>query len=150
LQIPDASVPLVAKLRLFAHVVNEPAFSRLRTTEQLGYVVMSSAWIHTTAAGILIRVQSEKPTIFVESRIDAFLEDLREALQAIDQNDFEKQRNGLVTKLTQKYVNIDQEYTEFAERINSGTYDFTASACQGISSLRVLILSHLQRPKVPL
>jgi insulysin len=138
----------VAKLRLFAHIVNERAFSRLRTTEQLGYVVMSSAWIHTTAAGMVFRVQSEKPTVFVESRIDAFLEDLKDALQEIDQNDFEKQRTGLVTKLTQKYVNIDQEYTEFAGRINSGTYDFTASACRGISWLRMLILSCLQRPKV--
>jgi insulysin len=77
---------------------------------------------------MIFRVQSEKSTVYVESRIDAFLEGLKEELQAIDQNDFEKQRNGLVTKLTQKYINLGQEYTEFANRINSGTYDFTASA----------------------
>jgi insulysin len=111
---------------------------------------MSSVWIHTTAAGMLFRIQSEMPTVFVESRIDAFLEDLKEALQKIDQNDFEKQRTGLVTKLTEKYVNIDQEYTEFAERIDSGTYDFTASECRGISWFRVLIFFYLQKPKVPL
>ena len=129
LQIADNSDSAVAKLRLFAHLISERTFNVLRTKEQLGYVVMSSAWIHTSVAGIIWRVQSERNTMFVESRINSFLESLREVLQMMDQADFEKQRGGLVTKLTHKYDNIDQEYTEFAMRILDRTYDFTASMC---------------------
>ncbi|KIM22228.1 hypothetical protein M408DRAFT_333007 [Serendipita vermifera MAFF 305830] len=142
-QLADYSDSTLAKLRLFSHLVNERAFNTLRTKEQLGYVVSSSFWIHASVAGMFWRVQSEKPTEYVESRIDAFLESLKEVLQTMSPADFERQRRGLVTKLAHKYDNTDEEYTEFALRILDRTYDFTAKA-KSAALIENLTLSDIQ------
>src|ERR1700733_9849886 len=56
------------KMSLLAQVLHEPAFNVLRTKEQLGYVVLCSAWplAGSGDGGIRLAVQSERDPVYVE------------------------------------------------------------------------------------
>lgn len=125
LQIQGDPEKVHPQLLLLAHLINEPAFSTLRTKEQLGYIVSSYSWPQVSVFGMVLQVQSEKPALYVENRIDAFLESYASTLREMDQKVFENQRQGLVNKLLEKLDNLDQETSRFAFRILDGTYDFT-------------------------
>lgn len=125
LQIPDFNHELWAKLLLFAHLVNQPAFNVLRTQEQLGYIVSSWSLAQVNAMGMAFRVQSEKPALYVENRIEAFLDGYKEVLRTMKLDDFARQRQGLVTKLRERLDNLDQESSRFGLRILDGSYDFS-------------------------
>ncbi|KAG8828958.1 Insulinase (Peptidase M16), partial [Serendipita sp. 399] len=125
LQIPQDSETSQAKLLLLAHLLNEPTFSILRTREQLGYIVTSYSWMQVSVMGMAFRIQSEKPTLFVENRIEQFLSDYKQTLGTMEKTDFEGQRQGLVNRLLEKLDNLDQESSRFMAKILDGTYDFT-------------------------
>jgi len=124
LQIGDSTSELYARLILFSHLVNQPAFSVLRTEEQLGYIVSSWSSTQVNALVMGFRIQSEKPALFVDNRIDVFLENYEEVLRAMELDDFAKQRQGLVGKLRERLDNLDQESSRFGLRILDGSYDF--------------------------
>lgn len=124
LQIADSNEGIYARLLLFGHLVNQPTFAVLRTQEQLGYIVSSSTWSQVNTVSMLFRIQSEKSPVFLDNRIDAFLETFKDTLSNMKDEDFEKQRRGLVVKLREKLDNLDQESSRFGMRILDGTYDF--------------------------
>ncbi|KAG8817090.1 Insulinase (Peptidase M16) [Serendipita sp. 401] len=125
LQIPQDSETSQAKLLLLAHLVNEPTFSILRTREQLGYIVSSYSWVQISVMAMAFRIQSEKPALYVENRIEAFLKDFKQTLTTMERTEFESQRQGLVNRLLEKLDNLDQESSRFVSKILDGTYDFT-------------------------
>lgn len=130
LQIGDSrSDPLRAKVLLFAHLINEPAFNVLRTKEQLGYIVFTHTWNQPSMIGLVVRVQSERSPIYLENRIDTFLEGYGEELKTMSQDVFEKQKMGLVNKLREKLDNLDQEFNRFEFHILEKTYDFSVREC---------------------
>jgi insulysin len=130
LQIRDSTDELYARLILFAHLVNQPAFSVLRTEEQLGYIVSSWSFAQVNAIAMGFRIQSEKPALFVENRVDIFLENYKEVLRTMKLDDFAKQRQGLVGKLRERLNNLQQESTRFEFRILDGSYDFSLRTYQ--------------------
>jgi secreted Zn-dependent insulinase-like peptidase len=55
-------VGLYSRLTLLAQILKEPAFTQLRTREQLGYVVSAERhirWLHTMIGAIAFRVLSK-------------------------------------------------------------------------------------------
>ncbi|KAI0812746.1 LuxS/MPP-like metallohydrolase [Irpex lacteus] len=113
-------------VRLIAHVLREPAYSQLRTVEQLGYVYVVTTLLHisTNSIGFSFKIQSIKPPAFVENRVEAFIKDYRLSLASITQEEFSDLKAALAAKLLEKPKNLGEESSRFWSQIESGHYDF--------------------------
>ncbi|KAJ3326456.1 Insulinase (Peptidase M16) [Blyttiomyces sp. JEL0837] len=112
------------KSLLFSQVVREPCFNVLRTKEQLGYIVFSSVRKQTGMIGLMIIVQSEKPPVYLEERIVAFLSSMRTTLSEMTDAEFEKHKAALAFKLLETDKNLYQEASRLWRHIQSRYYDF--------------------------
>ncbi|YCL18138.1 Pro-a-factor processing enzyme [Komagataella phaffii] len=119
-------VRLYNLLALFSQIVHEPCFNRLRTNEQLGYVVFSGVRKTRTTCGFRILVQSERTTDYLEYRIYEFLKKVDSYLLAISEEEFKEHVDALISKNLQKLKNLGEEYSRFWNEITIGTYDFLA------------------------
>ena len=120
---------LRAALQFFAQITHEPAFDRLRTKEQLGYIVDSQA-IHSVGdMGFRFLIQSERDPIYVETRIEAFLDHLKEHIEAMTEEDFEKNRMALIAKKEEKPKNLGEETRRFWNSIGDKYYEFGKRKC---------------------
>ncbi|GAV52529.1 hypothetical protein ZYGR_0AG05200 [Zygosaccharomyces rouxii] len=124
-QLGAYSEELSAKASLFSQMIHEPCFDKLRTKEQLGYVVFSSSLNNHGTANIRILVQSEHTTPFLEWRIESFLQGFGKVLESMSDKDFEGHKDALCKSLTQKYKNMKEESSRYAAAIYLGDYNFT-------------------------
>ena len=116
---------LHTRLLLVDHLLKTPAFSVLRTKEQLGYVVQSKMWYGSSAMGFVILIQSERHPAYVEKRIEKFLESHRSEIAGMNTEEFETQRKSLVDKQRQRLENLNAESSRFWYHIESNYQDFT-------------------------
>jgi insulysin len=116
---------LRARLQVFAQIVNEPAFDRLRTKEQLGYIVSTAIVARTGSLSFRVLVQSEREPVYVESRIEAFLDGMREYIEALNEEDYTKHVQSLVQKKEEKAKNLGEETRRFWGRIADRYYEFS-------------------------
>lgn len=125
IQVDNYSDEKSAQSGLFAQMIHEPCFDTLRTKEQLGYVVFSSSFNTVCSSNLKITVQSEHSTEFLEWRIDEFLKNFGERLNAMDDVDFNKHKLSLCKNLLQKYKNMNEESYRYTSSIYMGDYNFT-------------------------
>ncbi|KAJ3740513.1 insulin-degrading enzyme [Lentinula detonsa] len=111
---------------LLTQILTEPAFNVLRTREQLGYVVFCGYWslAGATERGIRIVVQSEKTPGYLESRVEAFLEEMKASIEAMSPEMFEEHKSSLDKKWREEEKNLAEEASSFVSHIHSGHLDF--------------------------
>ncbi|KAG7926562.1 hypothetical protein KL925_003612 [Ogataea polymorpha] len=109
---------------LVSQIIHEPFFDRLRTKEQLGYVVFSGIRQTRTTFGLRLLIQSEKSTGYLLDRMSRFLVKIGHKLSSMDDKEFEKHVNAVITKKLQKVKNLSEERSRFWDSIASGFYDF--------------------------
>ena len=126
LQVDTVGDPLLrAKVYLLAQLSDEKAFNQLRTREQLGYVVHTSARPATTGIGYRVIIQSERSTEYLESRINAFLATLGESIRAMPASEFDGHRRSLIAKRLERLKNLSEELSRFWSHIASEYCAFT-------------------------
>ncbi|KAK0401504.1 hypothetical protein QR680_015826 [Steinernema hermaphroditum] len=82
-------------LELLALMIKDPAYYMLRTKEKLGYTV----WTNLRGvevidgSGLCITVQGPYDPNYVESRIEAFLENFKSTLKEMSESDFEEYKD---------------------------------------------------------
>lgn len=113
-----------AVLGLLSQIASEPAFDQLRTKEQLGYLVFSSARKAVGSMGFRIIIQSERSAAYLESRIEAFFEQFEGILDHMSGAEFERHKASLINKKLEAAKNLVEESTSFWYHIHSGYYDF--------------------------
>ncbi|KAE9393629.1 insulin-degrading enzyme [Gymnopus androsaceus JB14] len=111
---------------LLSQILTEPAFNFLRTKEQLGYIVSCSYWhlAGDTERGIRIVVQSEKTPGYLESRVEAFLEEMKNTIEVMTLDTFEEQKSGLDMNWREEDKSLAEEASVFMSQINTGHLDF--------------------------
>lgn len=111
---------------LLTQILTEPAFNVLRTKEQLGYIVSCSTWTLTGSSerGVRFVVQSEKPPGYLEQRVEAFLDFMREKLKEMTTEELEEHKASLRKKWLEVDKNVAEEFSSFREHVNSGHWDF--------------------------
>ncbi|KAH7107595.1 Metalloenzyme, LuxS/M16 peptidase-like protein [Auriculariales sp. MPI-PUGE-AT-0066] len=114
-----------AQLSLLAHLIHEPCFDVLRTKEQLGYIAQSIMLTRTGIMGLRLHVQSERSPVYLEQRVDAFLQGFQAYLEGMSEADFDKQKKGLITKKLEKTKSLSEEGNRIWGAISSGYQDFT-------------------------
>ncbi|KAL3850535.1 hypothetical protein ACJIZ3_012417 [Penstemon smallii] len=121
-------IKLKALTDLFEEIVEEPLYNQLRTKEQLGYVVDSSTRVTYRVLGFCFRIQSsEYNPVYLQGRIDNFINSLEELLNGLDQESFENYKNGLVGKLLEKDPSLSYETDRFWGHIVDKRYMFDLS-----------------------
>ena len=128
---------LRAKLLLAVQMTEEAGFDQLRTKEQLGYVVHAGARLAATTMGYRVIIQSEKPTQYLEERINAFLAFFAESLETMAQEQFESHKKSLINKRLEKIKNLDQESDRFWSHISNEYFDFLLAE-EDVTHLRPL------------
>lgn len=114
---------------LLVQILTEPAFNVLRTQEQLGYVVICSPWILPGGSerGFRIVIQSEKQPGYLEYRVEAFLERMKDAIEQMSDNAFQEYKTGLEKRWLEADKNLTEEATRFLAHISNGQLDFLRS-----------------------
>nr|DAD25800.1 TPA_asm: hypothetical protein HUJ06_027268 [Nelumbo nucifera] len=114
---------------LFDDIIEEPLFDQLRTKEQLGYVVECSPRITYCVLGFCFCVQSSKYSpLYLQERIDSFIDGLQELLDKIDDEAFENYRSGLIAKKLEKDPSLAYETNHLWGQIVDKRYLFDMSA----------------------
>ncbi|KAI0062244.1 hypothetical protein BV25DRAFT_1804109 [Artomyces pyxidatus] len=111
---------------LLTQILKEPAFDTLRTKEQLGYIVSASAWPSAgdSVTGLHIVVQSERGPVYLEERVEAFLEKMKGVIIEMSEDEFLEQKNGLEQKWREAPKNLAEETQRYWSHIDSGYLDF--------------------------
>ena len=113
-----------AKTLLLAQMTEEIGFDQLRTKEQLGYIVFTGTKVSATTIGYRVIIQSERPTSYLEERINAFLAFFGKSLDEMSEDEFESHKKSLINKRLEKLKNLDQESARFWNHITLEYLDF--------------------------
>ncbi|WVQ84725.1 hypothetical protein IAT38_006882 [Cryptococcus sp. DSM 104549] len=135
-QVGDpADVTLRNHLSLFSQIAREPCFDVLRTKQQLGYRISGHSSHATASMGYSVTVQSERDPVYVETRVEAFLDSLKELIEEMSGADFENHKQSLIEEKEERPKNLGEETQRFWGRISDGYYEF-AKRENDIAALR--------------
>lgn len=115
---------LRARVQLLGQLTDEPSFDQLRTKEQLGYVVWSGVRPAATTTGYRVLIQSERPTQYLETRIDAFLAKFKQDLADMSQEDFDKHKKSLIARKLETLKNLSSETNRLWNYVSGEAYNF--------------------------
>ncbi|CAB4464914.1 unnamed protein product [Rhizophagus irregularis] len=113
-----------ARLSLLAQIADEPCFNQLRTKEQLGYLVFSGIKKQASTMGFRVIIQSEKDTVHLENRVEAFLNSLQKIIEEMSEEEYQNQVQSLIVKRLETPKNLGQETQKYWQHISSGYYEF--------------------------
>uniref|UniRef100_A0A914XIB4 Insulin-degrading enzyme n=1 Tax=Plectus sambesii TaxID=2011161 RepID=A0A914XIB4_9BILA len=111
-------------LELLTQIMAEPAFNKLRTNEQLGYIVFSGARRANGAQGLRVIVQGEKDPNYVAARIEIFLKGMREEIEQMPAEEFVKNVEALATKRLEKPKKLTAQAGRYWSEIGCRMYHF--------------------------
>jgi insulysin len=111
---------------LFVQIFNEPFFDILRTKEQLGYLVRHAVSYVQGVPGLRFSIQSERTPIYLDDRIEAFIEDYAKSFLngAMTLDGFERHKQALITELLKKNRKMAEEANVYWGEIETQLCDF--------------------------
>ena len=111
---------------LIAHILSEPAFAVLRTREQLGYIVNAAQWRLPGGgqSGVVIVVQSERDPLYVEQRVNAFLREMLEKIENMEDADFQEHKSALQKQWREAPKNLHEEVLRYSNQVEQGYLNF--------------------------
>uniref|UniRef100_A0A131YUM3 Insulin-degrading enzyme n=1 Tax=Rhipicephalus appendiculatus TaxID=34631 RepID=A0A131YUM3_RHIAP len=111
-------------VELLCQLITEPCYNILRTQEQLGYLVASGPRRSNGVQGIRIIVQSDRPPLFLDSRIEAFLVYIENYIQEMSDTEFESNKTALAARRLEKPKKLAQLASKYWMEILSQQYNF--------------------------
>ncbi|PAA70440.1 hypothetical protein BOX15_Mlig002690g1, partial [Macrostomum lignano] len=120
----DAKIRSRVLCRLLGQVVQESYFDSLRTKQQLGYLVgvRTSAGVNTD--GLIFFVQSDRHPVYLEERIDAFIDSIADDLKSMPDEQFQSHVAALNSVITEKPKKMTARNQLYFEEIRRGTLCF--------------------------
>lgn len=113
---PDAR----AAADVIGAIVAEPFFGEMRTRQQLGYIVQSTAFVDERQTVALFQIQSgEYPADELERRADAFIRTLPDLVRGLSADNFAAVVDGVRSRLLER----DKSIAERAQRLFALAYD---------------------------
>lgn len=144
-QNPSESLKEQMAMLVISSVIDQPFFADLRTKQQLGYIVGSSARAAEDVTSLTFTVQSAvADATEVTKRIFAFVDGFATtALRELPQEAFEASVRGLVAKKLQTDKSLGAEAARHWGEIAEGQYKY-ARAQEEVAALRALTLADVQ------
>jgi len=116
-------------VELLAQMLALPAYERLRTTEQLGYIVNLGMRNDLGVAGLRVIVQSASHhPAQLDERIEAFLAGVPQLLADMSDDAFANHKSALLTAKLEKPKTLRHEAAIYWGEIAQATYDFRRDA----------------------
>ena len=111
-------------LYIIDQILSEPFFDYLRTKEQLGYIVFSKYHQNFGVSGMQFIIQSQFGAKYLEKRIEAFVAWAEKYIQDMSDQEFEKEKSSLITKLMKKKKRLYHFATQLHYEIERQEFDF--------------------------
>ncbi|PWW33626.1 insulinase family protein [Chromohalobacter israelensis] len=114
LQGPDRSLESQARLAVIGKLIEAPFYTRLRTEEQLGYIVTAGYSPILDAPGLAMLVQSpDTGKQRIAQRMEAFLEDFDARMASLDDSSLAPYRAAVSSRLRER----DNSLGELTDRL---------------------------------
>jgi insulysin len=121
--------PGTMSLELLCHILAQPAYEQLRTSEQLGYIVSLGFKYDLGVVGLRVIVQSAThDAAYLDGRIEAFFAGVPQLLSALTDEEFENHRKSVVDTKLETPKTLRQESAIYWNEICQATYDFGRDA----------------------
>ncbi|EED11686.1 metalloprotease, putative [Talaromyces stipitatus ATCC 10500] len=121
-----------ANLLLLMEIFQQPALAQLCSKEKLAYAIESRAHCSATTIGYLFVIQSEHLASYLEARIDSFLDSFTKTLVDMSEEEFESQKERIVSKLEKKPGNLGDETARLWDHIKSEGFGLWNETAAGI------------------
>ncbi|XP_058058342.1 insulin-degrading enzyme [Anopheles bellator] len=109
---------------ILAQLLSEPCYSQLRTKEQLGYIVLCSTRKANGVSGLRIIVQSQRHPLYVEKRIENFLNSMLNHLEKLTEPEFNRNKEALTKLLLEKPKRMYGQFNIYLHEISLRQYHF--------------------------
>eukprot|EP00929_Paragymnodinium_shiwhaense_P102157 TRINITY_DN65344_c0_g1_i1.p1 TRINITY_DN65344_c0_g1~~TRINITY_DN65344_c0_g1_i1.p1 ORF type:complete len:1087 (-),score=246.83 TRINITY_DN65344_c0_g1_i1:518-3778(-) len=114
-----------ACLEFVCHLASTSAYQRLRTEEQLGYIVQATAHADQHVVGMCVLVQGNRlPPKDIDVRIEGWVEDFGREIEEMSEKEFANNIRAVISGRTQRYANLSQEVGYHWGEISSRRYFF--------------------------
>lgn len=134
-----------ALVDLVDQLIYEPCYDTLRTKEQLGYTVSSGPRLTHGVAGLCVVVQSgTHGPAHLDARVDAFLAEFGKKLVDMEAEEFEKNREALISNKMLKDRNLGDEAERAWDALINRAQDFDARKDE-VAALRALTREEVQK-----
>eukprot|EP01127_Copromyxa_protea_P015714 TRINITY_DN456_c0_g1_i2.p1 TRINITY_DN456_c0_g1~~TRINITY_DN456_c0_g1_i2.p1 ORF type:complete len:1114 (+),score=210.50 TRINITY_DN456_c0_g1_i2:848-4189(+) len=125
LQVGQSSIGDLAILDVLGKMLYQTSFNQLRTIEQLGYIVSASTIESYGVDGALVIVQSEKDSIYLDERIDNYLQVVfKQFLCSMSEETFQTYVDGTVSGLNEPPKSQSERTAKFWPEIITQRYEF--------------------------
>lgn len=127
-----------ARFALLGQILSAPYYERLRTEEQLGYIVFATQYPQQTVPGLAFIVQAPQatPEQIYTSSLD-FFADFSATLAKMSATEFANYQKGLITLLTEKPKNMGEKFTRYWRdiEVERSGFDTNAAIAAQVSQL---------------
>ncbi|GHC24824.1 peptidase M16 [Aidingimonas halophila] len=125
LQGQDRSLASQAKLAVLGQLIESPFYDRLRTEQQLGYVVNAGYSPMLDAPGLSLLVQSpDTESETIQSHIDDFLDTFSDRLDSLNDEDIQAYRQAVRDRLMQRDNSLGELTNRLWYALAYGDTDF--------------------------
>ncbi len=153
-QADNQSLDELAKWNLYSHIVNPLFYSELRTNQQLGYIVFASNFRLYDIGGFVALVQSPShSTAQIQKSSDEFLKQFAIKLQSMTEQEFNIQKEGLLSKILEKDKTLAEKTSRVWGNIRDSYYDEQELLAQAVrktslNDVQLLANNIVARPKL--
>lgn len=114
-------------LDLLLEILQKPCHETLKIKEGLGSFIFCVARRTTDVQGLRIIVQSELPPLYIDYRIEKFIDDMKSHLMTMTNDELESYKKLIIEKRLEKPKSISDAADKYWEEIESQKYNFTRS-----------------------
>ncbi len=121
----DRSIPTRALFSLANQLIKTPFYHQLRTQQQLGYIVQSAAMpiLEAPALGFIIQSPNSSGGE-LDTHINNFISQFITQLQDMPKDEFERNRQALIIRLTEQDKQLSQRSSRYWHEIDRSNFAF--------------------------
>lgn len=114
-----------ARFRLLAQLLSSPFYERLRTNQQMGYIVQGTYYPMLESPGIGFIVQSPDASFeAIDTSVSTFLQKQEERLAGIDAATLEREKQAVISGLEQDDTRLSEVANRYWQEIDRRNLDF--------------------------
>lgn len=114
-----------SRFLLLSQILSSPYYKKIRTENQLGYIVFATNYNFLEVPGIAFIVQSPKANAtLLDTETNAFLLDYSHQLASMPPQEFEQHKAALISRLFENENNLSQKSQRFWQEIDRENYSF--------------------------
>ncbi|GGK76376.1 insulinase family protein [Amphritea balenae] len=114
-----------AEYTLLSEIMAAPFYSKLRTEQQLGYVVFETALPLRKAPGLAFVVQSPNTDpLGLEKSIDTFVNQMGKQLTKMDSNQLKRFKASVISRINRKATRLSDLSEQYWQEIDRDEYSF--------------------------